>query len=181
VPCVGLRISGGRIEKNYRDSTIRIYELEPFTSYYIEMENSSFDNVAWQIHKPIISVTVNANQYRFIQVPIRVLGEVSGTVMLDSDSLRKGQGRVVLSFYRSDSTLFASTVTEEDGYFSFMGFPPGSYYVKVSTTQLEQIRMRAEPKILPFTINRSKEGDLADGLEFILYRKESADGHNEKP
>lgn len=78
-----LRISGGRIEKNYHDSTIRVSEMEPFTTYYIEMDRSGFENVSWQIPKPVISITINPNQYKQIEIPIKIMGEVSGFVYLE--------------------------------------------------------------------------------------------------
>ena len=52
---------GGRIEENKRDSSIRVFNLEPFTSYFIETDPSSFENIAWQIKKPVISVAIDPN------------------------------------------------------------------------------------------------------------------------
>ncbi|MGB4398367.1 MAG: hypothetical protein WBJ10_03280, partial [Daejeonella sp.] len=39
-----LKVNGGRIEKNLRDTTIRIMDLEPYADYLIELDPSSFDN-----------------------------------------------------------------------------------------------------------------------------------------
>ncbi len=165
---LNFRISGGRLEKNNHDSTIRVSELEPFTTYYIELDRSGFQNVSWQIPKPIISVTVNPNQYKIIQVPIRVMGEVSGMVFLKDDDNKKGLGRIIVSFFRPDSSFVAKTLTEEDGYFSFLGIPPGEYFARIDIAQLKTLDMIVSPAISPFEIKRSIEGDQAVGLEFIL-------------
>ncbi|MCX6279174.1 MAG: carboxypeptidase-like regulatory domain-containing protein [Bacteroidetes bacterium] len=163
-----LRISGGRIEKNYHDSTIRVSEMEPFTTYYIEMDRSGFENVSWQIPKPVISITINPNQYKQIEIPIKIMGEVSGFVYLENDSARRGLGRIIVTVYRENSGLITKTMTEEDGYFNYLGLNPGAYYAKIDSVQLRKIRMESAPVIIPFEIKQSKEGDRAEGLEFIL-------------
>lgn len=163
-----LRISGGRIEKNYHDSTIRVSEMEPFTTYYIEMDRSGFENVSWQIPKPVISITINPNQYKQIEIPIKIMGEVSGFVYLENDSARRGLGRIIVTVYREHSGLITKTMTEEDGYFNYLGLSPGIYSAKIDSIQLRKIKMESAPLIIPFEIKRSKEGDRAEGLEFIL-------------
>jgi hypothetical protein len=165
---IDLRISGGRIEKNYRDSTIHISELEPFTTYYLELQNTGFENVSWNIPKPIISITVNSNQYRIVQVPINVLGEVSGMIQHEVDGLKKGFSRMIISFYRNDSSFVAKTISEEDGYFTFLGLKPGKYYAKIDASQMRTVEMEVSPSVIPFEIQKSKEGDQVTGLEFNL-------------
>lgn len=59
-------------------------------------------------------------------------------------------------------------MTEEDGYFNYLGLNPGAYYAKIDSVQLRKIRMESAPVIIPFEIKQSKEGDRAEGLEFIL-------------
>jgi hypothetical protein len=168
---LNVRVSGGRIEKNYRDSTIRVSELDPFTTYYIELDRNGFENVSWQIQKPIISITINPDQYRFVEVPVRILGEVSGMVFLEADTVKTGLGRIVVSFYRSDHSFVSKTMTEEDGFFTFLGLTTGSYYASLEQSQLEKINMTAAPDLFPFEIKLSTEGDQAGGIEFILHRK----------
>ncbi len=176
---INLRVSGGRIEKNYRDSTIRVSELEPFTTYYIELDRAGFENVSWQIPNSIISITINPNQYKCIHVPIRIMGEVSGMVYLQGDSIRKGLGRVYVSFYRQDSTFISKTLSEEDGYFSFLGLVPGHYFAKIDAVQLQNINMVANPSLVPFNIEASMDGDQATGLEFFLRFKKPPRKNND--
>jgi hypothetical protein len=168
---IDLKISGGRIEKNYRDSTIRVSELEPFTTYYIELDRTGFENISWKISKPTISVTVNSNQYRQIQVPVRIMGEVSGSVTMETDAENKGQGRVIVSFYRNDTSFAARTLTEEDGYFNFLGLSPGKYIAKIDQAQLQKINMAVSPDMIPFEIKQSIDGDQAAGIDFVLHLK----------
>jgi hypothetical protein len=165
---LNLHITGGRIEKSSHDTTIRVSDLEPYNQYFIELDRNSFNNISWRIPKATISITINPNQYKLVEVPVTVVGEASGYVYISEESGQRGLGRITVCFYRSDTILVARMLTESDGYFSLFGLPPGSYTAKLDTHQLYQVHMTVSPGEIPFTILRSKDGDVVDGLEFIL-------------
>jgi hypothetical protein len=163
-----LRINGGRIELNTRDTTIRITGLEAYTSYYIELEKNSFDNVAWQILKPAISVAVDPNRLKLVEVPVAVMGEVSGKVSLNGEKGISAIGRIIVNIYNRDSVLVAHLLTESDGYFDFIGLAPGEYTASVDAVQLSKLKMKSSPA-LSFKILENVEGDIINNLEFILH------------
>lgn len=169
---LNIHINGGRIEKDELDTLIRIFDLEPYTNCFIEMDCYGFENIAWQLNKKTISVSINPNQYKLVEVPVSVVGEVSGMVYLNKklgqQSLRNGQGLIKISIYRRDSTIVASTVTESDGFFSYLGLAPGYYFAKIDASQLNKLQMAASPIMLPFKIKRYIDGDVVDDLEFDL-------------
>lgn len=168
VPGLNLRIDGGQTVKNDRDTTIQVFDLIPYTSYFVELNKNSFENIAWQIKKLTMNITVNPNMFKVIEVPIAVVGEVSGTVYEKGKREQKGMGRVLVNFYRNDSILAARTMTEADGYFSFLGLAPGPYKARIDSVQLAKIHMTSTPSIIPITVKRTKDGDVIDGLEFTL-------------
>jgi hypothetical protein len=49
-----------------------------------------------------------------------------------------------------------------------MGLAPGDYTVRLDKNQLKKVQMTADPEYHRITILRSREGDLAGGLEFVL-------------
>lgn len=157
-------ISNGRIEYDNRDTMIRITDIEPYANYHIELNLNSFDNVAWQIKKKTYNVAIDPNRLKLIEIPVVVMGEVSGKVYVN----QKGQGRIIVAIYQNDSTLVARILTESDGFFSFTGLAPGSYTARIDTSQLIKLRFTASPAVIPFSIKRSKDGDVADGLDFQL-------------
>lgn len=165
----GLRLSvnGGRIQPNKKDSTIRVLGLEAYTSYYVELDKNSFDNIAWQIKKATMSIAIEPDHLRLIEVAVAVLGEVSGTVYLQNENGKNGLGRIIVNIYNSDTVLVAKTLTEQDGYFSYLGLAPGNYTATADWTQLKNLKMKASADIT-FTIVSNREGDVKDGLEFIL-------------
>ena len=166
---LNIRINGGRIELSKKDTTIRIFDLEPYTNYFIELDRNSFDNIAWQIRMQTLSVAIDPNQFRLVEVPIAVVGEASGMVFIQRNKRRNGQGRIVVCFYDKDSKLVARTISEAEGYFSFLGLAPGSYTVRVDTTQLRKLNMTSKPISSQIDIARTKDGDVVDNLEFVLY------------
>ena len=96
------------------------------------------------------------------------MGEASGTVNVKTKNGTRVLSRVSVCFYRNDHTLVGRTLTEEDGYYSYMGLQPGKYLVRLDSSQLTKIRMAASPEFKWFTVATSIEGDFVEGLDFTL-------------
>ena len=164
---LNLRINGGRVERNDRDTSIQINGLEAYTNYLIELDKSSFDNVAWQIKKQTLSVTIEPNNLKLIEVAVAVVGEVAGNVFLKNAKGNTGLGRIIVNIYNSELKLVAKVLTEADGYFSFMGLSPGNYTAQIDLVQAQKLQMLASPAV-SFIIRLNKDGDVVDGLQFLL-------------
>jgi hypothetical protein len=167
---VGILSSSNRIRQNTHDTTIHILDLEPYTYYYLEIDPSRFENIAWQIESPRISVYVQPNQFTTVEVPVSIMGEVAGFVYLEDKQNEQGVGRLIVQFYSADSKLVGETLTEPDGYFSFMSLPPGTYYATLQSNQMDHLGYRVHPATIPFVIQPSLEGDFVDDLEFSIQK-----------
>ncbi len=163
-----LHASSGRVEKSDRDTTIRILGLEPYTSCFIELDASSFENVAWRMPFLTCSIAVDPNIVKLVEIPVRVEGEADGTITLDSHGEKKGLGRIIVKFLTSNMKPAGKTLTEDGGYFSYMGLAPGNYIVAVDTGQLRKLGMTSDPESRQFKIKGSLSGDVVEGLDFIL-------------
>jgi hypothetical protein len=174
---LGLKISinGGRVEQSKRDSVIRIFDLEPYMSYLIELNSFSFDNIAWQMRLKNVRVVVDPNQFKLVEIPITIMGEGAGVVTLRGAAGDKGQGRITVNFYTKDGKFFGKTLTEPDGYFSFLGLPAGSYIARIDPEQMKKLNMTATPDGIPFTLKPGPDGDVKDGLDFIIRLNEPKD------
>ena len=168
---LNLHISGGYQQHNDKDTTIRITGLDAYNNYFIELDKSGFENIAWQIKKATMRVTVEPNNFRLIEVPVSVAGEASGTVMLLNKNEKSGLGRIIVNILNSNGQLTAKILTEADGYFSFMGLSPGNYSAIVDAEQLQKLQMQSTPAV-SFTIAPKIDGDIADGLNFTLQAKQ---------
>jgi cell division protein FtsN len=166
-----LRANGGRVEKSERDSTIRILGLEPYTSCFIELDPNSFENVSWRLPKQTLSVTVDPNILKLIEIPVTVVGEATGIVTLENEGERKGLGRIIVSFLKENQNAAGRALTEDNGYFSYFGLAPGRYTVRIDTTQLKKLGMISDPESRQFNIAAGIDGDIESGLDFILRLK----------
>ncbi|MBK6965413.1 MAG: SPOR domain-containing protein [Bacteroidales bacterium] len=170
---LNLRLNGGRILVHPEDSLIRIMELEPYASYLLELDDNSFENIAWQLTNKTLSVNIDPNQFKKIDIPVKVMGEVNGMVYLRSGNSVKGQNRIVVNFYDSKGKFVMRSMTESDGYYNYLGFAPGSYTAMVDTAQLARLGLIAEPVKINFEIKPSSIGDIVDDASFTLTKTET--------
>ena len=167
-----LRINGGRVVNNEKDSSIRISGLEAYNNYIIELDKNSFDNIAWQIRNKTISVEAEPNNFKFIPVPVVVMGEVNGTVVLKQTNNANGIGRMLINIFNAyTGKLVTRILTESDGYYSFVGLAPGKYTAVLDADQLHKLKMKTDTKLRSFTIKMTVEGDIAEGLDFTIYKQ----------
>jgi len=165
---LNVQIIEGGIKKNRADSTILFSGMEPYRNYLVELDGNEFENIAWKIAKPTLSIEITPNQLRRIEIPITIMGEVSGTVYQDEKNNPVALPDIKIDFYNSDSILVASTFSEPDGFFSFLGLTPGTYIARIDNGQLNSLQVASLPESLSFTIQRNQEGDSVDDLKFVV-------------
>lgn len=163
-----LKNNGGRLIRNDRDTSFSVLDLEPYNAYVFEMDAGSLENIAWQVKKPAIKVTIEPNQMRRVEVPVSVMGEVSGKVWLKEDSLLKEQGGIKICIYKDDSTQVACFPTESDGFFDYMGLGPGNYVIQPDPAQLKKLHLKSTPAAFDLHITKTKDGDVVDDVNFTL-------------
>jgi len=150
------------------DTSVVITDLEPYTSHVIEISANSFDNIAWQVKNHNIKVYIDPNYIKTIEVPVKVSAEVSGTVSMVRKGIKKDQGKITICIYDSNSKLVGKTLSESDGFFSFLGLNPGTYTVMPDENQMSKLKMTSSPEKISIKVNMNKEGDVIDGLDFDL-------------
>ncbi len=168
---LNLHVTGGMVKEHPSDTTIIISDLEAYTKYFLELDRNSFDNIAWQLQKLTYSIAINPNQLRVIEIPVAVVGEAAGMVYLEKATGPAGQGQITINFYDSGGRLVGSTLSEPDGYFSYLGLPPGTYIAKPDPHQMQKLGMLSTPGSFSFTIHEDEEGDYIDTIEFILKKQ----------
>ena len=167
-----LVVNGGRIENNLRDTVTQVFDLEPYTTYYIKIQPQSFENISWSVKHKSVSVIADPNHMKLVEIPVTVASEVSGMVYMNKDNRLHAQGKITVLIYDEDSVVAAKTMTEQDGYFSLYSLKPGRYRACIDPHQLINIGMNAEPAEAAFTIHSTEEGDIIDNLKFVLTEKE---------
>ncbi|MFT4670177.1 MAG: hypothetical protein ACI9HJ_001756 [Ulvibacter sp.] len=78
-------------------------------------------------------------------------------------------GRISIKIYKKDSDKVVTEIlSESDGYLYNLGLKPGDYRACIDPEQLSNLDFVAEPACRYFTIKTSKEGDIVEGIDFIL-------------
>jgi hypothetical protein len=165
----GLKIksAGSAGTRKMADGTIEVSGLEANTEYVVELDDSGFQNISFQLKKKSFRTKVEPNHYKLIEVAVTVAGEVSGQVYLDRAGERAGLGRIIVHIYDDSRRLVASTISQEDGYFVYLGLPPGNYTAKLYDMQLEKLQLQPS-KDQDFKVKMDDEGDVITGLVFLL-------------
>ena len=71
-------------------------------------------------------------------------------------------------FYNKDTVMVHNTLSESDGYFSYMGLAPGRYMAAIDPEQMRKLNMKSSPEYIPFTVEPSIDGDYIFDLEFVI-------------
>ncbi len=164
---LAVRLNGGTIVDK-KDSLIRITELEPYTTYFLELNDIGFENIAWQLKQKSLNIKIDPAQFKSIDIPISVMGEINGMVYVKRGKSLYGQGRIIINIIDEDGRQVHKILSESDGYINFLGLEPGKYKAQPDTAQLRKLGMTVEPAQIDFTINPSVWGDIIDDANFIL-------------
>ncbi|MFV8225856.1 hypothetical protein [Christiangramia aquimixticola] len=166
----GLRFKGkpGKLDYNKDETVLRISDLQPYRELILEIDPSSLDNIAWKIMKPTISIETLPNQFRKLDIPVSVMGEVAGMVYFQSNEKVKGLGRIIINIINEHGVKVTSFLSEGDGYFSYLGLKPGKYSAVVDEDQLNNLGYFSTPGKLNFEIEVTEFGAIVDDLELIL-------------
>ncbi len=171
-----IRLNGGRISQDVRDTIIRVTDLEPYVNYTVEIDPLSFENISWRLRKRNFSVAIDPNKIKTVNVPVEVVSEVSGKISITNTEEGSLPGRFIVLIYNyKTKRLVTRTTTEEDGYYSYLGLFPGDYYIKLDDAQLKDLKLNEEPAIRIVHIAPSIDGSTIDSLDFVLSAKPQAE------
>jgi len=165
---LNVRVDGCKIERSNNKAAIKVAALEAYNKYYLLLDDKNFDNPAYKIKHKVIEITAEPNTVKQIDIPVFVVGEAAGYVSVKTGLETKGIGRVIVHIYDELNRHVGKTLTEEDGYFSYLGLLPGIYTVYTDETQLNKIAMHNSDVPLEFTIKENKEGDIVDNLRLVI-------------
>lgn len=163
-----VNVSGGRAYISEKDSIVRVSGLNAFVKYIIEFRDDDLDNIAWQFEHKTYQVLVDPHQYKKVYIPILALGEISGMVYLTNKEESEGLARVLIQFIDNNGEVVGETLSESDGYYSYMGLKPGEYTVRMNQSQMEKLGCKVTSLSHNVSINMLPEGDVKGGVDFEL-------------
>ncbi len=167
-----VKIAGSNPIFSKNDSIVRIPNLMAFISYRLEFSDKDLENIAWRFMNKEYEVLIDPNQYKRIDIPVVSVGEVNGVIYFNQENSLKGTGRILVKIYKKNSEkVIAETLSESDGYISYIGLKPGDYFATIDSTQLSNLNFIATPIIKEFSIKVVEEGDVVEDLDFVLENK----------
>ncbi|MBT8317629.1 SdrD B-like domain-containing protein [Lutibacter sp.] len=177
-----VKISGGKISYSKKDSIVRISDLNSFITYNLTFSDGELDNIGWRFKHKTYQVLVDPNQYKKIDIPILVEGEVTGMVYLNKGENTSGQGRVKIQIFDTKGYKVGETLSESDGYYSYLGLKPGTYTIRIDEKQLKKLNYQSTPLNQEVTIKKLIDGDFIEGVDFKIQDKNQLieKGANEK-
>ncbi|MEM8520458.1 carboxypeptidase-like regulatory domain-containing protein [Flavobacterium sp. PL12] len=170
-----VKVSGAKAIISAKDSIVRISDLNAFVKYNIGFSDAELENISWRFRNHRYQVLVDPNQYKKVEVPIVVMGELGGTVFLNTANQSKGLGRISIQIFNSGGKKVAEVLSESDGYFNYLGLKPGKYTVLADARQLENLEYQSSPLSHEVTIEVSEDGTVLEGLNFHITAKDSSE------
>lgn len=162
-----LTVNASTVKYNQKDTSILVADLEAYTSYLVKL-SESFDNITLHLKYKSLSVEVDPNQFKLVEVPVVIREEVSGTVYWQSAKTGKGLGRIRVQYFREDGSLAGEALSEADGFFSFSNVAPGKYIARIDKAQLDKLEMTAISGEVYFAVSASLEAAAAESLSFVV-------------
>jgi hypothetical protein len=114
---------------------------------------------------------VDPNQFKVVEIPVKPMGEVNGTILISDNFNQKGIGRILVRFLDENGDKVAETLSESDGYYSYMGLKPGNYIIRIDENQLNRLEYQSNPETYNIVLRISPDGELIEGLDFTLQPK----------
>lgn len=149
---------GGR-KQNLESGGIVFQGLEPYVPHYFSFNSDQIQNIAWTLDYKSLTVTLNPNQIKLVEIPVNVQGEISGYIESGQDPV----GGLRLFIENKEGKILGSVVTETDGFFNYFGLPSGTYGIQMDSIQLRKLGFKEQSKVC-FEIQNGKEGDYLDNL-----------------
>lgn len=159
-----INLNGGQIKYDKKDTSVIVYQLEPFMKYTIQLNQDNFQNIAWSMTIHSLNVSAEPDQIRLIELPVSVRSEASGRVISMINGEMVGQDRLVINFVNSKGRIIARTLTDVEGTFTYMGLAPGQYRVELDSLQLNRLKLTGTPAFIPVTIHISADGEIIENL-----------------
>lgn len=143
-----------------------IENLVPYEHYTVEVNPASLNDPFFQIKNTSSSIRVLPNMINTLNIPVVVVGEVSGVVNSSEQTTDINGLRIYIT--SKESRVSETTQTYTGGLYYFVGLMPGQYVATLDKEQLQNRSLVAERDSISFQINSSQSGDIVDDINFMI-------------
>ena len=113
------------------------------------------------------SVTPRGGFIDTADIPIVFASEVEGSVFIyDQFDRENTVSNITVTLYDEAGEVYASTVSEYDGYYLFTDVLPGSYEIEIDQSYIESKKVKQQSRQ---SVTLQQSGELSSGNDFTLY------------
>lgn len=161
-------INKGKQVQTENDSIHRFISLEPYSPYLLTVANDGFPYISWMLEQSTWSVVTYPNQIKKVFIPVKPMGEVEMMISSAKNGKTTPIDRLIVYIVDSNNQQIAKGLTEQDGSFSYLGLPPGTYNIRFDEKQLKGLGLSSNYPSTSFEVKISPQGDYIDGIEITL-------------
>jgi hypothetical protein len=121
------------------------------------------------------SVVGHEGSYVELDFPIRLAGEIDGTVYIERRGHRTTRRNLKLELVDAQGSVVETIRSDFDGYFLFQGVLPAQYRIRVKEGSITDTRIRLPEIVLQVPV----DGGAVSGLELILRFEDEAEREGE--
>lgn len=144
-----------------------IENLVPYERYTVEVSPASLNDPFFQIKNTSLSIRVLPNMVNTLNIPVVVVGEVSGVI--NSDSQTTDVYGLKVNIASKESGFSEVTQTYTGGHYYFVGLMPGNYVATLEKEQLQNRLLAAEQDSISFQVKSTEGGDIVSDINFMIH------------
>lgn len=139
----GFVVNGSRREVRTNEAGIAQLGRLPVAQYVdVSIDRSTLFDPQWEPFREGVSLVPRPGHVTQVDFPVQMTTEIDGTVYLwESDSDRE-IGGLTVELLDMDMTVIGQTTSAWDGFYIMPRVPSGQYYLRISPTQLKQLKLR---------------------------------------
>lgn len=163
---VGFTINNGYQQARTNASGIAfITGISEHVPVNLAIAESTLEDPLWSAALEGMRIVPRPGQAMQLDFPIFTSGEIDGTVYLSKAGRSIAAGRVTVEVIDQRGRVIESTVTEYDGFYVLSKIPLGSYRIRVSPQQMEQLKLTVDAQP---TVEVTAKDQFHSGIDFTL-------------
>lgn len=143
-----------------------IENLVPYERYTVEVNPASLSDPFYQIKNTSSTIRVLPNMVNTLNIPVVVVGEVSGVVNNSQQTTDVNGLRIHIT--SKENRVSETTQTYTGGHYYFVGLMPGQYVATLDKQQLQDRALVAKKDSISFQVNSSQDGDIIKDINFMI-------------
>jgi hypothetical protein len=167
---IGFRLNNGYSPaKTDEDGIVFITGIQPYQSVDVVVAPETLEDPLWNTALDGINIVPRPGNSMVLDFPIFMTGEIDGTVYLDKSGRSFGVGNVKVQLVDRYGRVLQTVETAYDGFYIISKIPFGEYYLRVSSSQLEELNL--EP-VSDELININSNDPFQSGFDITLGSKQ---------